>query len=92
MDASFVKTLLLNISMETHVYHIKCVLITSNNVFISERLHYFKAAVLQLKNNKGKSNKINGKYWSSYVQWRNLLLLTINSVDKIVGKTSFFFA
>jgi len=28
---------------------------------------------------------INGKYWSSYVQWRNLLLLTTNSVDKIVA-------
>jgi len=37
------------------------------------------------------NNKINGKYWSSYVLWRNLLLLTANSVDKIVGKTSFFF-
>jgi len=35
----------------------------------------FKAAVLQmLKNNKKRKNiKINGKYWSSYVQWRNLL-------------------
>jgi len=29
------------------------------------------------KNKKWKKNiKINGKYWSSYVQWRNLLLLT----------------
>ena len=25
---------------------------------------------------KNKTNKINGKYWSSYVQWRKLLLLT----------------
>jgi len=32
-----------------------------------------------------------GKYWSSYVQWRNLLLLTPYSVEKIVGKTSFFY-
>jgi len=39
---------------------------------------------------KNIENKINGKYWSSYVQWKNLLLL-INSIDKIVGKTSFFF-
>jgi len=36
---------------------------------------------------KKKENKINGKYWASYVQWRKLLLLTTNSVDKIVGKT-----
>jgi len=35
--------------------------------------------------NKTKNNKMNGKYWSSYVQWRNLLLLTPYSVDKIVG-------
>jgi len=33
-----------------------------------------KAAELQMLKNKNK--KINGKYWSSYVQWRNLLLLT----------------
>jgi len=26
--------------------------------------------------NKKMKNKINGKYWSSYVQWRNLLSLT----------------
>jgi len=52
-----------------------------------------KAADLQiLKNKKIKNNKINGKYWSSYVQWRNLLLLTPYSVDKIIGKTAFFFA
>jgi len=25
---------------------------------------------------KMKNNKINGKYWSSYVQWRNQLILT----------------
>jgi len=46
----------------------------------------FKAAVLQML----KKKKINGKYFSSYVQWRNLLLLTTNSVDKIIGKTLFF--
>jgi len=28
------------------------------------------------KNKKIKNIKITGKYWSSYVQWRNLLLLT----------------
>jgi len=49
-----------------------------------------KAAVLQMLKNI--FLKINGKYWSSYVQWRNLLLLTPYSVDKIVGKTLFFFA
>jgi len=41
-----------------------------------------------------KKYKINGKYWSSYVQWRNQLLLKpLNSsekVDKIVGKMFFF--
>jgi len=42
------------------------------------------------KNKKQFFNKINDKYWSSYVQWRNILLLTPNSVDKIVGKTSFY--
>jgi len=53
----------------------------------------FKADVLQmLKHKKMEKYKINGKYWSSYVQWRNLLILTPNSVDKIVGKTLFFFA
>jgi len=36
--------------------------------------------------------RINGKYLSSYVQWRNLLLLTPNSVGKIVGKISLLFA
>jgi len=52
----------------------------------------FKADVPQMLK-KGKSNnKINGKYWSSYVQWRNLLYWPLNLVDKIVGKTSFFFA
>jgi len=43
----------------------------------------------------GKNNKIIGKYWSCFVQWTNPLLLPINfseKVDKIVGKTSFFFA
>ena len=39
-----------------------------------------------------KKKRINGKYLSSYVQWRNLLLLTPNSVGKIVGKTSLLFA
>jgi len=50
-----------------------------------------KAAVLQmLKEIKNKNNiKINGKYWSSYVQWRNLLLLTPNSVDKSLIKHRF---
>jgi len=52
-----------------------------------------KAAVLQMhKKIKKIIKKNNGKYWSSCVHWRNLLLLTTNSVDKIVGKTSFFFA
>jgi len=38
----------------------------------------FKGAVLQmLKTLKMEKNiKIDGKYWSSYVQWRNLLLMT----------------
>ena len=36
-----------------------------------------KAAVLQvLKKKRKTNNRINGKYWSSYVQWRSLLLLT----------------
>jgi len=37
-----------------------------------------KAAVLQMikKSKNEKINKINGKYWPSYVKWRNLLLLT----------------
>jgi len=40
-----------------------------------------KAAVLQMFKNKkinekNEKIKFNGKYWSSYVQWRNLLLLT----------------
>jgi len=39
-------------------------------------LSRFKAAVLQMLKNMKRKNKINGKYWSSYVQWRNLLLLT----------------
>ena len=34
-----------------------------------------KADVIQMLK-KWQNNKINGKYWSSYVQWRNLLLLT----------------
>ena len=42
------------------------------------------------KNKKWKNNKINSKYWSIYIQWINLLLLTTNLVDKIVGKTSFY--
>jgi len=53
---------------------------------------FFYTADLQMLK---KNNKINGKYLSSYVQWRNLLLLTLYSsekVDTIVGKTSFFFA
>ena len=33
--------------------------------------------------------KINGKYWSSYVQWGNLLLLTTNSVEKSLVKHCF---
>jgi len=33
-----------------------------------------KAAVPKMLKN-GKRNKINGKYWSIYVQWRNVLLL-----------------
>jgi len=41
---------------------------------------------------KKMKKKNNGKNWSSCVQWRNLLLLTTNSVDQIVGKISFFFA
>jgi len=58
--------------------------------FAQDIRNTINAAVLQmLKNKKMKNNKIKGKYWSSYVQWRNLLLLT---VDKIVGKTSFLFA
>ena len=50
-----------------------------------------KAAVLQMLKKIKKNIKINCNYWSSYVQWRNLLLLTTNSVDKIVGKHSVFF-
>jgi len=52
-----------------------------------QQLHDIKAAVLQML-----KKTIYGKYWSSYVQWRNQLLLTPNSGDKIFGKTSFFFA
>ena len=52
----------------------------------------FKAAVLDAqKIRKWKNNKINGKYWSSYVQWRNLLYWPLNSVNEIVGKPSCFF-
>jgi len=54
-------------------------------------LSFFKAAVLQMLK-KMKKNTTNGKYWSSYVEWRKILLLTRISVDKIVGKISFFFA
>jgi len=48
-----------------------------------------KTADLQMLKNKinENKNKINGKFWSSFVQWRQLLLLTPNSVDKIVGKS-----
>jgi len=35
---------------------------------------FYKAADFQML--KQKDIKNNGKYWSSYVQWRNLLLLT----------------
>jgi len=40
-----------------------------------------KAAELQMLkkikiNENNNNNKINGKYWSSYVQWSNRLLLT----------------
>ena len=59
-------------------------------VLLDSDVLQLKAADLQML--KKIKNKINGKYWSNYVQWRNLLLLTPNSVDKIVGKTSFFFA
>jgi len=48
--------------------------------------HAFTPDAQKIKNEK---IKINGKYWSSYVQWRNLLLLTTISVDKIVGKHRF---
>jgi len=46
-------------------------------MWILKQTYYtlLKTAVLQmLKINKKKI--INGKYWSNYVQWRNLLLLT----------------
>jgi len=59
-------------------------------VLLDSDVLQLKAADLQML--KKIKKKINGKYWSNYVQWRNLLLLTPNSVDKIVGKTSFFFA
>jgi len=49
----------------------------------------FKAAVFQMLKKKIKKNKINGKYWSSYVQWRNQLLLTPNSVEKWLVKHRF---
>jgi len=54
-----------------------------------KKLVIIKTAVLQtdaLKIKNEKNIKINGKYWSSYVQWRNLLLLTPNSVDKSLVK------
>jgi len=33
-------------------------------------------ALKKLSSRCSKNEKNNGKYWSSYVQWRNLLLLT----------------
>jgi len=56
-------------------------------------LDAFQSTLKQLtsrfsKSKKWKKKKINSKYWSSYVQWRNLLLWPLNSVDKIVGKTT----
>ena len=36
---------------------------------------YIKAADLQML--EIKKTRINGKYWSSYVQWRNLLKICI---------------
>ena len=47
-------------------------------------LNKVKADVLQLLKNE---KTVNGKYWSSYVQWKNLLYWPLNSVDTIVGKT-----
>jgi len=52
---------------------------------------YIDVMLKKLHSNKNEK-KFNGKYWSSYVQWKNLLLLSPYSVDKNVGKTSFFFA
>jgi len=47
----------------------------------------FKAADLQMLKNENKKN--NGKYWSVE---KSIITDPLNSVDKIVGKTSFFFA
>jgi len=41
-----------------------------NVIAIIKFIFVFKAAVFQLQK---KWKNINGKYWSSYVQWRNLL-------------------
>jgi len=47
----------------------------SEKILIFNLYWSVKAAVLQMLK-KYKKNKINGKYWSSYVPWRSLLLLT----------------
>ena len=38
------------------------------------------------------TNKINGKYWSSHVHWKNLSLYSVSSVDKSLLNILFFFA
>jgi len=45
-----------------------------NNQLID--LKQLSSRCLKNKNKMKKYIKSNGKYWSSYVQWRNLLLLT----------------
>ena len=65
-------------------------------IYISKNLKQLSSRCS--KNKKWKNIKINDKYWSSYVQWRNLLLLTPYNYyvylkryfEKIV--TNYFFA
>jgi len=50
-------------------------MLTFENVYMLLINKYVKAAYLQILK-KIKHEKNNHKYWPSYVQWRNLLLLT----------------
>ena len=68
--------------------YVRCTLyIVTNYISICHRKSDPGAAFLQMLKNIDKEITVNTGVCG--VQWRNLLLPTTNSVDKLVGKTSF---